>query len=93
MDETRFDGVIKGLATSSTRRRVLAGLGAMATGALVGRSVTAAPSPKAACHKTCNASAKTAKKTSCTGLTGTAKNACLKPINATKVACHKTCNP
>jgi hypothetical protein len=91
MDETRFDGVVKALATGSTRRRMLAGLGAMATGALVSRSVTAAPSPKASCHKACNASAKTAR-ASCAGLTGTAKNACLKPINATKVACHKTCN-
>jgi hypothetical protein len=49
MDGTRFDRVVKGLATSADRRRVVGGLAAGLAGAVLGRT------PAAAAPSRCNA--------------------------------------
>lgn len=94
MDGTRFDRVSRMLAGGATRRRLLAGIGVVATGGALGlgRTVAAAPSSKAACQKACNAAAKESRRDSCAGLKSKEKNVCLKGVKAERATCRQACH-
>ena len=91
MDRTRFDRLTKSLGAGASRRRVLAGLGAVTTGALVGRVVTAAPPAGAVCKRECNAAAKATRRETCAELKSKDKNACLKGVKEARAECREGC--
>lgn len=91
MDGTRFDRITKGLTITSSRRRVLAGLGAISTGALAARGVAAAPPPKAVCLRECNATAKDTRRNVCAELKSKDKRDCLKDVKEARAECRETC--
>ncbi|MDQ3695367.1 MAG: hypothetical protein M3464_17320 [Chloroflexota bacterium] len=91
MDGTRFDRLTKGLGAGASRRRVLAGLGAVTTGALMGRVVTAAPPAGAVCRRQCNAAAKATRRETCAELKSKEKNTCLKGVKEARAQCREDC--
>ena len=91
MDGTRFDRLTRRLSERSSRRRVLAGVGAVAAGSVLVPGVEAAPSSKAACMKQCNADAKATRRGTCKTLKSRAKNACLRDVQSTRATCRQAC--
>ena len=92
MDGNRFDTITRRLTSATSRRYVLAGLGVATVGALAGRAATAAPSPVAACMKTCNSDAKAAR-AECKSLKSQAKNDCLQTVKEERALCAAACHP
>jgi hypothetical protein len=90
MDGNRFDTIARRLASVTSRRHVLAGLGVATAGSLVGRAAVAAPSPVAQCMKTCNRDAKT-DRAECKSLKSKAKKGCLKTVKQARADCRAEC--
>ena len=102
MESRRFDQLTISLATGSSRRRALAGLGAIVMGTLLGRHAEAKPSGNkgksgtngnADCNAVCAHEAKVARKKCQDKDKKAAKKQCLKNVKQAQAECRAKCVP
>jgi len=90
MDNRTFDAVARSAARAASRRRVLGGLAATVAAVVVGRTATAAPSPKAGCMKLCASTAKECRMGT-KGLKGKERATALKACKTEFQTCRAEC--
>ena len=102
MESRRFDRLTVSVATSSSRRRVLAGLGTIALATLLGRDAEAKSSDNKGksgtngnsdCNAVCAHDAKVARKVCQDKKNKATKKGCLKNVQQAQAECRATCVP